>query len=120
MAGEPLRRPGRRQRHPTLIRVRTWSARTDPSRTASAGALILGGVPNLVWTTAAEPAQLVGHERIAFSTLLRDVVVRDGGARSTLATPAAGWLARVRAAPALAVLGVRLRSVEDLAALHGY
>jgi superfamily I DNA/RNA helicase len=77
-------------------------------------------VPNLIWTTAAEPAQLEGYERIAFDTLLREVVVRDGGARTTLATPAAAWLSRVRAAPALAVLGVRLRSVEDLAALHGY
>ena len=55
------------------------------------------GVPNLIWTAAADPAQLAGYEPVEFATL-----------------------GRVTVAPALAVRGVRLRSLDDLAALHGY
>ena len=54
-------------------------------------------MPNLIWTAAADPAQLAGYETVEFATLRR-----------------------VTVAPALAVRGVRLRSLDDLAALHGY
>jgi len=54
-------------------------------------------VPNLIWTAAADAAQLAGYETVEFATL-RQVTV----------------------APALAVRGVRLRSLDELATLHGY
>ncbi len=54
-------------------------------------------MPNLIWTAAADRAQLAGYETVEFATLRR-----------------------VTVAPALAVRGVRLRSLDELAALHGY
>ncbi|MDA0170074.1 ATP-dependent helicase [Solirubrobacter taibaiensis] len=54
-------------------------------------------MPNLIWTAAADSAQLAGYETVEFATLRR-----------------------VTVAPALAVRGVRLRTLDDLTALHGY
>ena len=45
---------------------------------------------------------------------------RSGAERTTLANPAQAWLDRARGLDALAVRGVRLRTLDDLAALHGY
>lgn len=79
--------------------------------------------PSLVWTAAAEPKLLADYEPFEFGWLRRGVAERarrTSGRRRSLANPAQDWLDRVRALDALAVLGVRLETVEDLQLLHGY
>jgi superfamily I DNA/RNA helicase len=78
---------------------------------------------SLVWTAvAAEPA-LAGYEPVDFEWLKRAVIEparRSGAERTSLANPAQTWLDRLRGLDALAVRGVRVRTLDDLAALHGY
>lgn len=78
----------------------------------------------LTWTTSVDRDALetTGWETIDFAVLCREVVAparRESG-RRTLDNPAEPWLTRVAAAGKLAVVGVALHSVDDVAALHGY
>lgn len=80
-------------------------------------------LPSLVWTAAADPQALAGYETVEFDWLLRAVVapaLRAGKQRSTLENPARAWLDRLAAMDALAVLGVRLHTLDDLCVLRGY
>jgi len=64
-----------------------------------------------------------GHELIEFTTLRREVVAaarRVDGRRKSIDNPAQDWLDRVARADRLAIVGVRIRNLDDLAALHGY
>ena len=86
-------------------------------------AVTIEAAPSLVWTVAADPGALAAYETVTFDALLRDVVAparRTALARSSLANPAQAWLDRVRRLDALAVLGVRLDTLEELEILHGY
>jgi DNA helicase-2/ATP-dependent DNA helicase PcrA len=79
----------------------------------------------LTWTASADRRTLAtaGCELIDFSALCRDIVAparRLDARRESIANPAHDWLARVARAQTLAVLGVRIRDLDDLAALHGY
>ncbi len=79
----------------------------------------------LTWTASTDRRALEGQgwEVIDFAWLRRHVVApgRGSGARRrTLDNPAHSWLSRVAAARRLAVVGVTLRTLDDLAALHGY
>jgi hypothetical protein len=79
--------------------------------------------PTLVWTASTDPADLGGYAQIDFGWLKRDVVAAArsaGRQRTTLANPAQQWLERVRGLDALAVTGVTLTPLDELAALHGY
>ncbi len=81
--------------------------------------------PSLTWTAAVDRRALVaaGHELIEFTTLRREVVAaarRVDGRRKSIDNPAQDWLDRVARADRLAVVGVRIRNLDDLAALHGY
>lgn len=79
----------------------------------------------LTWTTSVDrhALQTEGWEVIDFAVLCREVVAPargESGRRRTLDNPAQPWLSRVAAAGKLAVVGVALRSLDDVAALHGY
>ena len=79
----------------------------------------------LTWGRKLDRAALAadGYDVVQFSSLRRelDAAARHaGGPRETLANPAQAWLSRVARADKLAVVGVRLRNLEDLRALHGY
>lgn len=79
----------------------------------------------LSWSTSLDRGALAaaGHEVVEFTSLCRELVAaqqtRDRR-RDSLANPAQAWLARIASADRLAVLGVRLRSLDDLRTLHGY
>jgi superfamily I DNA/RNA helicase len=84
---------------------------------------VIAALPTLAWEAAADREALGGYEAVDFEWLKRAVIEparRSGGERTTLANPAQAWLDRLRGLDALAVLGVRLRTPDDLAALHGY
>jgi superfamily I DNA/RNA helicase len=79
----------------------------------------------LVWSASLDRDALAeaGHDVVEFSSLRRVITeaVQHGEQRRTsLANPAEAWLSRVARAEKLAVVGVRLRDVDDLRALHGY
>ena len=76
---------------------------------------------SLTWTAAADRRALerAGAEVVEFAAL-RQVRAHAGPRRATLDNPAADWLARVARADPLAVLGVQIRHLDDLATLHGY
>ncbi|MCP9490214.1 MAG: ATP-dependent helicase [Solirubrobacteraceae bacterium MAG38_C4-C5] len=79
----------------------------------------------LTWTASADRDALEaqGWDVIDFVWLCRDVAAPGRGesaGRRTLDNPARPWLARVAAAGKLAVVGVALRTLDDVAALHGY
>ena len=57
---------------------------------------------------------------VEFDWLLREVVARAGARRGSLANPAQPWLDRLAELDALAVLGVRLNTLDDLRAFYGY
>ena len=79
-------------------------------------------LPTLAWESAVDQ-DLAGYEVVDFDWLRRSVVEparRSGAERTTLANPAQAWLDRLAGVDALAVRGVRLRTLDDLAALHGY
>jgi DNA helicase-2/ATP-dependent DNA helicase PcrA len=82
--------------------------------------------PTLLTWTASVDRHVLGTEGwdvIDFAVLCRDVIAparRESGRRRTLDNPAQPWLTRVAAAGKLAVVGVALRSLDDVAALHGY
>jgi UvrD/REP helicase N-terminal domain len=81
--------------------------------------------PTLTWTTSVDRRELVaaGHELIEFTTLRREIVAPArslDGRRESIDNPAQDWLDRVARAYRVAVLGVRIRDLDDLAALHGY
>ena len=81
--------------------------------------------PSLTWTASVERGALeaAGHELIEFTTLRREVVAparRVGRRRKSIDNPAQDWLNRVAQADRLAVIGVRIRDLDDLTALHGY
>jgi DNA helicase-2/ATP-dependent DNA helicase PcrA len=64
-----------------------------------------------------------GYEVVEFGGLRREVIARASKARTrrtSIENPAQDWLDRVGQSPRLAVLGVKLRDLDDLAALHGY
>ena len=102
-----------------------WSRRSSAagdSRRSGYGLRVTGELPTLAWEPAAERS-LDGYEAVDFDWLKRSVIEparRSGAERTTLANPAQAWLDRVAALDALAVRGVRLRTLEDLSALHGY
>jgi superfamily I DNA/RNA helicase len=79
----------------------------------------------LTWGRALDQEALAseGYEVVRFSALRGEIdaaVRRAGGRRQSLANPAQAWLSRVAQAAGLAVVGVRLRDLDDLRALHGY
>ncbi|HWF23917.1 MAG TPA: ATP-dependent helicase [Solirubrobacteraceae bacterium] len=79
----------------------------------------------LTWGRAVDQEALAseGYEVVRFSALRREIdaaVHRAAGLRQSLANPAQPWLSRVARAAGLAVVGVRLRDLDDLRALHGY
>jgi DNA helicase II / ATP-dependent DNA helicase PcrA len=81
--------------------------------------------PSLSWAASVDRDALraAGHEVIDFATLRRDVVAparRTGTRRRSIENPAQGWLDRVAQADRLAVVGVQIRDLDDLAVLHGY
>ena len=81
--------------------------------------------PSLTWVASVDRGALgaAGHDLIEFTTLRRDVIAlarRVDGRRKSIENPAQAWLDRVARADRLAVVGVRIRDLDDLAALHGY
>ena len=79
----------------------------------------------LTWSPSLDREALVadGHEVVEFSSLCQEVVAPAqlaAGRRESLARPAEAWLARLTGVEKLAVVGVQLRAVDDLVALHGY
>jgi len=84
-----------------------------------------GRLSMLTWGHALDQDALAaeGYEVVRFSALRGEIdaaVRRAGGRRQSLDNPAQEWLARVAQASGIAVLGVRLRDLDDLRALHGY
>lgn len=77
--------------------------------------------PGIDWTASADRAALVdaGWEVVEFDAVLRRAS-RPPGRRSSIANPAREWLDKIAAFAKLAVVGVRLTSLAELAALHGY
>ena len=60
---------------------------------------------------------------VEFGALRRQVIGRAGKGRTrrtSIENPAQDWLDRVGQSPRLAILGVELHDLDDLAALHGY
>jgi UvrD/REP helicase N-terminal domain len=81
--------------------------------------------PTLTWTASVDRRELVaaGLELIEFTTLRREIVAPArslDGRRESIDNPAQDWLDRVARANRLAVLGVWIRDLDDLAVLHGY
>ena len=79
----------------------------------------------LTWASSLDRAALAadGHRLVEFSAVRREVESRTRRAqqrRTSLANPAEEWLSGVAAAGKLAILGVRLTSLDDLRVLHGY
>ena len=64
-----------------------------------------------------------GHELIEFTTPPREIVAPArslDGRRESIENPAQDWLERVAPTDRVVVLGVPIRHLDDLAALHGY
>lgn len=64
-----------------------------------------------------------GHQLIECTTLPREIVAPArslDACRKSIDNPAQGWLDRVPRTDRVAVLGVRIRDLDHLAALHGY
>jgi DNA helicase-2/ATP-dependent DNA helicase PcrA len=83
---------------------------------------VTGELPTLAWEPAVDPPP-VSYETVEFDWLKRSVIEparRSGAERTTLANPAQAWLDRLAGVDALAVRGVRLRTLDDLQALHSY
>lgn len=81
--------------------------------------------PSLAWAASLDREALVAarYEVVEFGALRRDVIARGRKTRTrrtSIENPAQDWLDRVRQGSRLAVLGVELRDLDDLAALHGY
>ena len=81
--------------------------------------------PSLAWAASLDRDDLLAarYELIEFEALRRDVIAparRTRTRRTTIENPAQHWLERVAQAPRLGVLGVELRDLDALAALHGY
>jgi DNA helicase-2/ATP-dependent DNA helicase PcrA len=79
----------------------------------------------LAWSASLDRDALTtdGYDVVEFSALRREIAagIRQAGRRRTsLVNPADTWLARVDRAAGLAVMGVRLRDLADVRALHGY
>jgi superfamily I DNA/RNA helicase len=79
----------------------------------------------LIWGPSLDREALVaaGHEVVEFSWLRREMgasAQRAAERRESLANPAEAWLSRVARVDKLAVVGVRLRDIDDLTTLHGY
>ena len=79
----------------------------------------------LTWASSLDRAALAadGHRLVEFSAVRREVEARTRRAqqrRTSLANPAEEWLSGVAAAGKLAIVGVRLTSLDDLRVLHGY
>lgn len=79
----------------------------------------------LTWTASVDRQALrdAGHDVIEFSQLCREVVAparHRSARRESLANPARDWLSRVAHAEKLAIVGVRIEDLDDLASLHGY
>jgi hypothetical protein len=79
----------------------------------------------LTWASSLDRAALAadGHRLVEFTAVRREVESRTRRAqqrRTSLANPAEEWLSGVAAAGKLAILGVRLTSLDDLRVLHGY
>jgi DNA helicase-2/ATP-dependent DNA helicase PcrA len=80
---------------------------------------------SLTWTASADREALIAakYELIEFAALRREVIDparKRRTRRTSIANPAQGWLDRVAQTPRLAILGVTLRDLDDLIALHGY
>jgi DNA helicase II / ATP-dependent DNA helicase PcrA len=81
--------------------------------------------PSLTWAESLDRDALRAdrYDPIAFAALRREVVGparKSGPRRTSIDNPAEEWLDRVAHTPRLAVVGVRLRDLDDLVALHGY
>lgn len=79
----------------------------------------------LIWTASADRETLAaaGYDVVEFAVLQREIVSparRVGAERTTIANPAQQWLDRVARARRIAVVGVRIDDLGDLATLHGY
>lgn len=77
-----------------------WTARTDRVQLAETGLAVVGFAALKRQLDAAAPA--------------------PDAMRTSLENPAQVWLDRVAAAGHLAIVDVRIETVEDLAILHGY
>jgi DNA helicase-2/ATP-dependent DNA helicase PcrA len=89
-------------------------------RPISSAVVPVAVLPSLVWTAGADRAATASYEVVAFDWLLREVVTRAGARRGSLANPAQPWLDRLAGIDALAVVGVRLDTLDDLRAVYGY
>lgn len=81
--------------------------------------------PSLAWAASLDREALAAarYEVVEFGALRREVIDRARNIRTrrtSIENPAREWLGRVGRSPRLAVLGVTLRDLDDLAALHGY
>ncbi|HUJ33678.1 MAG TPA: ATP-dependent helicase [Solirubrobacteraceae bacterium] len=81
--------------------------------------------PSLAWAASLDREALAAarYEVVEFGALRREVIARAGSSRvrrTSIENPAQDWLDRVGHSPRLAVLGVSLCNLDDLAALHGY
>jgi UvrD/REP helicase N-terminal domain len=79
----------------------------------------------LTWAPTLDHQRLAadGYDMVQFTTLGREIdaaVRRASGQRQDVANPAQAWLSRVATVDKLAVVGVRLRTLDDLRFLHGY
>jgi DNA helicase-2/ATP-dependent DNA helicase PcrA len=79
----------------------------------------------LNWAERIDRAKLAetGHAVVGFAALKRQLNAASPAAdavRTSLANPAQAWLDRVAAARHLAIVDVRIETVDDLAILHGY
>jgi DNA helicase-2/ATP-dependent DNA helicase PcrA len=81
--------------------------------------------PSLAWAASLDREALVAarYEVVEFGALRREVIAcsrKTRTRRTSIENPAQDWLDRVGQSPRLAVLGVKLRDLDDLAALHGF
>jgi ATP-dependent DNA helicase UvrD/PcrA len=81
--------------------------------------------PSLTWAASIDRDVLLAaqYELIEFAALRREVIAparKTGTKRTSIDNPAQEWLDRVAGSRRLAIVGVRLRDVDDLTALHGY
>ena len=81
--------------------------------------------PSLTWAAQLDRDALVGdrYEVIEFAALRREVIAparKTHGRRTSIDNPAQEWLDRVGQTRRLAVVGVTLCDLDQLAAIHGY
>ena len=80
--------------------------------------------PRFDWAASPDRQALAesGWEVVEFDWLVRNVVARSSGRgqRQSLDNPSQDWLDKIAAAARVAVVGVRLTNLPELAALHGY